>query len=433
MIGSNASLKKSSLKFKTDEREEHMCAHCHRELARVVNYPCNHKWLCDGCTTTYRSKHNDTCPAPECNQPSTLMDDTQSHQLMDDNNNPIHLLQAPTPTPVTMTCDCCYDDWVSTYVVQSSVDCQHNFCVGCLVQAVRTSFDDPSQFEGGGLTCQYPGCPAHMSPSNFHTLRLLSEKVLPHRRIDSELAQTPLTEAEAQKYDRITKEMMVPPQRRLYCINKACLGQDEGSPFTQDIGENRTSSKFECGYCETLMCVGCNGDGKTEPCHEGETCQQAAARRTIELDEDVKETERLKRLTTKKCPSCNSAVSHWHGHACHHIATGTGCPNCGTHWCYACETTGDNPGFCGSTPRCSVFCNDRDILQHLDSSSGWPIDDRCGCQICPDCRPGVGCPACSRSGRGCVVCLGIVEPGEMVNEEDARAVSFNFFISIFII
>ena len=62
--------------------------------------------------------------------------------------------QAPTPTPIKMTCDCCYDDWVSTYVVQSSIDCQHNFCVGCLVQAVRTSFDDPSQFEGGGLTCQ---------------------------------------------------------------------------------------------------------------------------------------------------------------------------------------------------------------------------------------------------------------------------------------
>ena len=121
MIGSNASLKKSSLKIKTDEREEHMCAHCHRELALVVNYPCNHKWLCDGCTTTYRSKHNDTCPAPECNQPSTVMDNTQSHQLMDDNNNRIHLLrpgerheyaelvqvQAPTPTPIKMTCDCC--------------------------------------------------------------------------------------------------------------------------------------------------------------------------------------------------------------------------------------------------------------------------------------------------------------------------------------
>ena len=115
MIGSNASLKKSSLKVKTDEREEHICAHCHRELALVVNYPCNHKWLCDGCTTTYRSKHNDTCPAPECNQPSRI------------------LFYKPrnTPTPVTMTCDCCYDDWVSTYVVQSSET--YMYCDICYV------------------------------------------------------------------------------------------------------------------------------------------------------------------------------------------------------------------------------------------------------------------------------------------------------------
>ena len=399
--------------MRTASHDEQECAHCHRKPATVVNRPCGHRWLCKSCTTSYRQRNGNICPAPECGEPSEITDDSII--------NP------------KLTCDICYEEWVSSYVVQCSDECNHMICVGCLVQNVRTSFDNPLNFEGGGLKCQAPECTSHMSFANFNTLKLVSEK-LPHPRITEALAQTPLTDQEAQKYDRITKEMMVPPQRRLYCVNNTCPGQDDGSPFTQDIGEDRTSSKFECGYCETLMCVGCNGDGKTEPWHEGETCQQAAARRSIGLNDNLMETERLKRLTTKKCPSCNFAVTHWHGHECHHIAPRTnGCPNCGTHWCYGCETTGDNPGFCGSTPRCSVFCNDRDILQHLDSSSGWPVDDRCGCQICPDCRPGVGCPACSRSGRGCVVCLGIVEPGEMVNEEDARAVSFNFFISIFII
>ena len=48
------------------------------------------------------------------------------------------------------------------------------------------------------------------------------------------------------------------------------------------------------------MCVDCNGDGKTEPWHEGESCEEAAARRSIGLNDDLIETERLKRLTTKK-------------------------------------------------------------------------------------------------------------------------------------
>ena len=444
MIGSNASLKKSSLKVKTDEREEHICAHCHRELALVVNYPCNHKWLCDGCTTTYRSKHNDTCPAPECNQPSTLMDDTQSHQLMDDNNNRIHLLQAPTPTPVKLTCDCCYEDWVSTYVVQSSVDCQHNFCVGCLVQAVRTSFGDPPKFEGGGLICQVPDCPAHMSPSNFRTLRLLSEKVLPHRRIDSELAQTPLTEAEARKYDRFVKEQMIPPKnynntllRRVYCLDPHCTGQDEeGNLLVQDTGENRNINKYECLFCSKEMCVGCcnnDMDLVVVEWHGGLSCESAKTQRNRANIENLDKSKLLIDATTKKCPNCPARVSHYHGHACHHIGYNQGgCNNCKTDWCY-------RSGKVRSECQCGICdseCSNVDIVNNIDITSGWPVDQRCGCQICPDCRFGVGCPACSRSGRGCVVCLGIVEPGSLVqdrleNEENARAVSFNFFISNF--
>ena len=49
-----------------------------------------------------------------------------------------------------------------------------------------------------------------MSFANFNTLKLVSEK-LPNPLFEAALAQTPLTDQEAQKYDRITKEMMIPP------------------------------------------------------------------------------------------------------------------------------------------------------------------------------------------------------------------------------
>jgi hypothetical protein len=373
--------------------DEPECAYCHdSEKTLIENRPCGHRWLCKGCTKLYRQKGK-KCPAPDCGKPSEVAYESIVYPKL--------------------TCAVCYEEWRGTHVLQCSSDCDHMICVGCLVQHVRTSFDNPLNFEGGGLKCQAPECTAHMSFANFNTLKSVSEK-LPHPLITEALSQTPLTDEEAQNYDRITKEMMVPSQRRLYCINNTCPGQDDGSPFTQDIGEFRTNSKFQCGYCDTSMCVDCNSDGAPEPWHEGETCPQAAARRSTGLNDNLMETARLTRLTTKKCPSCSFAVSHWHGHACHHIAPITGCPGCGTHYCYSCETTSDNnQGHCGSNPRCSLFCNDHDIVNNIDITSGWPVDRRCGCQMCPDCRPGVGCPACSRGGRGCVVCKGLVPPGSM--------------------
>ena len=46
----------------------------------------------------------------------------------------------------------------------------------------------------------------------------------------------------------------------------------------------------------------------------------------------------------------------------------------------------------------------------------YPHDDRCGCPICPDCRPGAPCPQCTGS---CVVCRGIVPPGPTEIEAEA--------------
>jgi hypothetical protein len=54
------------------------------------------------------------------------------------------------------------------------------------------------------------------------------------------------------------------------------------------------------------------------------------------------------------------------------------------------------------------MCSSSNISNYIDDTSGWPVDIRCGCQICPDCQPGQKCPTCPGT---CVVCKGLVKPG----------------------
>lgn len=44
-------------------------------------------------------------------------------------------------------------------------------------------------------------------------------------------------------------------------------------------------------------------------------------------------------LTTKPCPNCGYRVERSHGHECHHISPGGGCPRCQTHFCFVCFST----------------------------------------------------------------------------------------------
>ena len=134
-------------------------------------------------------------------------------------------------------------------------------------------------------------------------------------------------------------------------------------------------------------------------------------------------TDAVISATTKPCPNCGFRTSHYHGHSCHHIAPGSGCPQCHKHWCYSCGMSPPNgrrmPGYCPSSPRCRLNCESASITDHLDRSSGWPVDQRCGCAICPDCRPGRPCPHCPGS---CVVCKGLVPHGSF---DSSRAVEYD--------
>ena len=186
------------------------------------------------------------------------------------------------------------------------------------------------------------------------------------------------------------------------------------------LKEKEDPMKFACGWCETEMCRCCR-DLRTlgsVPWHEGLSCTKALlkAKAMVRDNQDQNKNQAFIEATTMPCPNCNYRITHYHGHECHHISPMTeGCPNCKTHWCYACGTAGNTgPWWCGSTPTCAErlgrgYCINTDISKFIDSSNGWPKDNRCGCQICPDCKVGAPCKLC---GGNCVVCKGLVPPGK---------------------
>ena len=133
--------------------------------------------------------------------------------------------------------------------------------------------------------------------------------------------------------------------------------------------------------------------------------------------DDFSVTDNFIAATTKPCPSCGFRATHYHGHACHHISPGQGCPRCHTHYCYMCRSTAaenlqlrgkEQSCRCGSwSSFCSAFRSREDVQNYL-TCQPYPHDNRCGCVICPDCRFGSPCSMCPGQ---CDVCLGYINPG----------------------
>ena len=79
--------------------------------------------------------------------------------------------------------------------------------------------------------------------------------------------------------------------------------------------------------------------------------------------------------TSKRCPSCSTPFTHYHGHSCHHISPvgtkGGGCPVCHVHFCYACLSTAEeNIAERGNRKSCrcakgkwGTFCESVDITR----------------------------------------------------------------------
>lgn len=83
--------------------------------------------------------------------------------------------------------------------------------------------------------------------------------------------------------------------------------------------------------------------------------------------------------TTKPCPTCQFRVTHWHGHSCHHIQPGGGCPKCKEPFCYKCLSSAQqNRRHRGGTASClcggwSNFCSEQGITKNL-SLTPFPYD-----------------------------------------------------------
>ena len=128
--------------------------------------------------------------------------------------------------------------------------------------------------------------------------------------------------------------------------------------------------------------------------------------------------------TSKPCPACAAPTSRYHGHECHHIMPDGGCPRCKTNWCFKCmQTEHDNRRLRGDQRTClcggwSNWCDPIETPRQVRLFmllTPYPHDKRCGCAVCPDCRPPLRpggpprkCGACN--GR-CIVCMGQIQPG----------------------
>jgi len=207
---------------------------------------------------------------------------------------------------------------------------KHTSCFSCSAQWIQEALGDASgRFP---FRCPDTSCREIVTSQHIRTR---------YRRLK-------LTSKEMHRFEQ--HEILAGMDRPVYCPNKDC-----GLPMEKStIGED---GHAKCPYCGMSFCDQCR-----QAFHPGQECQKLA------------ETEDLILKTTRPCPSCQFRVTHYRGHACHHIRPGGGCPQCHTHWCYNCG----NIYPCG---RCRAFCS-----------------DECSCPDCPFCKPGQPCSSCDADG-----------------------------------
>jgi hypothetical protein len=280
--------------------------------------------------------------------------------------------------------------------------CGHVVCCACALQTVRAAMT-PDRL---GLPC--PLCVAvgpragggggargaaatplidHSAIATVHRWSVRPGAPLPD-------GVRPLSDEEVRRFETMMVELALSAagsaERRLRCPNPSCACLVLAAPLAAGAAARSTA----CPYCRTRLCEVC---GRVWASHEGRTCAEAeaAARAAPELAALVS----AQGASFKPCPGCGTGITHYRGHACHHITPGVpgGCPSCHTHFCCVCLTVmpEGRRGPCGEG--CPRFCS-----------------DECDCPDCPDCRPGHACPHCSGPS-GCRVCA-----GETVSDRAAR-------------
>ena len=403
------------------------CAMCAAPRRLVVDVPCGHATLCKACSRNYRERHGDVCP--RCQKPST-----------------------PQFAVSELSCSVCFDVVPAEFLVGLGT-CGHHLCTACTTGYVRSALANVrDQVTPDGLRCPLGGCDDDNDEkckgivSRDVIGRLLNRPI----RDDMRDSVLPLTQDEYDRLERFIYEASIPVNERFNCCWSDCsrvfavpyrdllvqkgaqgakgpeietirrlgeailarfrrIGGRDDTPAADDDEEMPPNNEDEetkedpgpsfegdppfvtCIYCERQSCVRCK-----VPAHPLLTCEE------VHKGASSQATNAFIEATSKACPTCSFRITHYHGHACHHILPGTGCPNCGTHFCYTCRRKGTSGSSCG----CRLFCNSADIQANLVLTP-FPHDRRCSCPICPDCKPGQPCNQCSG---GCVVCRGVVPP-----------------------
>ena len=185
-----------------------------------------------------------------------------------------------------------------------------------------------------------------------------------------------LTDNNIQKFHRFTKKYSIPPDLRSDCPISGC--ENCNALSTAISGSTSTERPVTCSECRTDYCHKCQVEW-----HTGRSCEAYQEERRGQ----DQATDNFINRTTKPCPNCGFRITHARGHACHHILPGSGCPQCGTHWCYVC---GGNFRRCGCDFQGSTFCGTRN-------------GQDCGCLPCESCASGTPCNECDQDGR-CPYC-----------------------------
>ncbi|KAH8051224.1 hypothetical protein JL722_10923 [Aureococcus anophagefferens] len=363
---------------------ERACASCHQLKDLVVDMPCGHANVCADCAAQDRGADYPRGVCRRCDEPSAV--------------------RAPVKT---LSCSICFDEVHADFLASLGA-CGHTLCASCSIGYVRNALGD---VEANGVV-----------------ETLVARDIRDDMRGDC----LPLASEEYDRLARFLDEAHVAKAERFYCchptstrdllndevvhVADAADAADAGDVELAGVGEPartpRSSSALlgslsdslrgrieaeppfaTCPYCERASCVRCK-----VPAHRLVQCSDVATGG----DGDAL-TAAFVSATSKACPRCGFRITHSHGHACHHIKPGSGCPNCGHHFCYACLAPGTSGSVCG----CRLFCSNDGILDHV-ALAPYPRDARCGCTFCNVCRPNAPCEQCT--GR-CVVCLGIVPPG----------------------
>ena len=323
--------------------------------------------------------------------------------------------------------------------------CQNKVCIGCATSTLLSAYGDRENAE----KINQKGVRAYCCNSGVFTnkgilkVEKLGKNFLPDSRCESghpPQPVMPLKQSEAQALLLQICAAKIPKRNRYRC--------DCGTILDIPRSQNQRPERrpFVCPSCGARVCQGCHNPWHGRLSKGVENCQKFH-----QLQAQGAASDLFIQATTKTCPGCNAPISHSHGHACHHIMPGTGCPNCGLHWCYSCKSTAAqnvstrclrNPERCPTggcrdeqdpcQGRCacldhswSTFCSRADdentgetvqqrVFRSTEFMKGgtlldrYPKDPLCGCTICSDCRCGAPCKSCDGS---CVVCIGLLPPG----------------------